>query len=428
MISKNQIFNFAKKIIKYPRSLSGHGVRKTLTDVKKVLPRMKIKNFRSGAKVYDWTIPLEWNVKDAYIVTPEGKKICQFKKNNLHLVGYSIPINRSLNKNKLLKKMYSLPKLSNAIPYITSYYKKDWGFCISHNQKKSLKNGIYKAYIDAKHKKGVLNYGELFIKGKTNKEILFSTYICHPEMANNEISGISVLTYLAKWIQLKKRNFSYRIIFIPETIGSIAYIKKNIKRLKKNLIAGYVITCVGDKKNFSYIPSRNGNTLSDLVAKKILKMNKKKFKTYTWLDRGSDERQFCSPNVDLPICSITKSKYGTYKEYHTSLDKLGSVVVPKGLNDSYNIYKKCIIYLEKNFNSKFFIPINKCFCEPHLSKRGLYPSISTISLRKKVRSMTNILSYVDGKTSIIEIANSCNLSINEVKKSLNLFKKLNLIK
>ena len=247
-------------------------------------------------------------------------------------------------------------------------------------------------------------------------------------MANNETSGISVVTYLAKWVALKKRNFSYRIIFIPETIGSIAYIKKNLKNLKKNLIAGFVVTCVGDKGNFSYIPSRSGNTLSDFVAKIILKKNKKVFNTYTWLDRGSDERQFCAPNIDLPICSITKSKYGKYKEYHTSLDKLGTVVVQRGLNESFEIYKDCINYLEKNFDKKFFTPINNCFCEPHLSKRNLYPSISTLKTANKVKSMMNVLSYVDGKTSIIQIANLCHPSTLEVKKYLITFKKFNLIK
>ena len=424
----NQIFNFAKKIIGHPRSLSGNGVRKTLNDIKEILSQIKIKSFKSGDKAFDWKIPLEWKVNDAYIVTPDGKKICEYNKNKLHLVGYSVPINKILSKKKLLKNLHSLPNLKNAIPYVTSYYKKDWGFCIAHNDKKKLKEGNYKVHINSKHKKGVLNYGELFIKGKSKKEILLSTYICHPEMANNETSGISVLTFLAKWITSKKRNFSYRIIFIPETIGSIAYIKKNLKNLKKNLIAGFVVTCVGDKKNFSYIPSRSGNTLSDFVAKIILKKNKKKFNTYSWLDRGSDERQFCAPNIDLPICSITKSKYGTYKEYHTSLDKLGTIVVPEGLNESFKIYKECINYLEYNFEAKFFIPTNNCFCEPHLSKRNLYPAISTTKTTSKVRSMMNILSYVDGKTSIIQIANLCHLSILEVKKYLIIFKKFNLIK
>ncbi len=428
MKTDNQIYNFAKKIIDHPRSLSGNGVRKTLNNIKEILPQMKIKNFKSGERVFDWKIPLEWNVKDAYIVRPNGKKICEYNKNKLHLVGYSIPTNKTLNKNQLLKKLHSLPNLKNAIPYVTSYYKKDWGFCLKHKDKMKLKEGNYKVFINSKHKKGVLNYGEIFIKGKSKKEILFSTYICHPEMANNETSGISVVTYLAKWVALKKRNFSYRIIFIPETIGSIAYIKKNLKNLKKNLIAGFVVTCVGDKGNFSYIPSRSGNTLSDLVAKIILKKNKKVFNTYTWLDRGSDERQFCAPNIDLPICSITKSKYGKYKEYHTSLDKLGSVVVPRGLNESFELYKNCIKYLEKNFDKNFFTPINNCLCEPHLSKRNLYPSISTLKTANKVKSMMNVLSYVDGRTSIIQIANLCHLSTLEVKKYLKTFKKFKLIK
>ena len=428
MKKNNQIFNFAKKIIDHPRSLSGNGVRETLKDIKKVLPKLNIKNFKTGKKVFDWKIPLEWNVDDAYIVKPDGKKICEFSKNKLHLVGYSIPINKFINKKKLLTKLHSLPKLKNAIPYITSYYKKDWGFCIKHSEKLRLKNGNYKVFINSKHKKGVLNYGEIFIKGKSNKEILLSTYVCHPQMANNEISGISVVTYLAKWIKSKKRNFSYRILFIPETIGSIAYIHKNFNKLKKNLIAGFVVTCVGDEKKFSYIPSRNGNTLSDFVAKKILKNNKKNYITYSWLDRGSDERQFCAPNIDLPICSITKSKYGKYKEYHNSLDRLGTVVTEKGLYESFKIYQKCIDYLEKNFDKKFFIPINNSFCEPQLSKRKLYPPTSTLKTAEKVKSMMNVLSYVDGKNSIIEIANLCHLSKLEVKKKLVIFKKLNLIK
>ena len=318
--------------------------------------------------------------------------------------------------------------MKTAIPYITSYYKKDWGFCISHQKKEKLKDGNYEVIINSKFKKGVVNYGELFIKGRTEKEILFSTYICHPQMANNEISGISVLTFLAKWIKSKRRKFSYRIIFIPETIGSIAYIQKNLKRLKKNLIAGLVITCVGDAKGFSYIPSRYGNTLSDFAALKVLKKNKKKFKIYSWLDRGSDERQFCAPNINLPFCSITRSKYGTYKEYHTSLDKLGSVVVSRGLNGSYKLFKNYVNYFEDNYDNLIYIPKNNCYCEQHLSKRKLYPSISTLKTASKVKSMMNVLSYIDGKNSVMQIANLCHLSIINVKKYLSIFKKHKLIK
>ena len=428
MKKNNQIFNFAKKIINYPRSLSGKGVRETLKEIKKIVPNLSIKSFKSGKKVFDWKIPLEWEVKNAFIITPSGKKICNYDDNKLHLIGYSTPIKKVLSKKQIIKKLYSLPNLKTAIPYITSYYKKDWGFCISHQEKEKLKDGNYQVIINTKFKKGVVNYGELFIKGETKREILFSTYICHPEMANNEVSGISVLTYLAKWIKSRKRKFSYRIIFIPETIGSIAYIQKNLKRLKRNLVAGLVITCVGDTKNFSYIPSRYGNTLSDFAALDVLKKNKRKFKIYTWLDRGSDERQFCAPNINLPFCSITRSKYGTYKEYHTSLDKLGSVVVSKGLNGSYKLFKNYIKYFEDNYVNSFYVPKNNCYCEPHLSKRNLYPTISNLKTASKVKSMMNVLSYVDGKNSVMQIANLCHLSIINVKKYLSIFKKHKLIK
>ena len=213
MKPNNQIFNFAKKIISHPRSLSGHGVKKTLNCIKEILPQLKVKNFKSGEKVFDWKVPLEWNVYDAYIEKPNGQKICEYSKNKLHLVGYSVPKKMIVSKKELFKKLHSLPHLKNAIPYVTSYYKKDWGFCIKHKDKLKLKDGDYRIFINSKLKKGVLNYGELLIKGKSKKEILLSTYICHPEMANNETSGISVVTYLAKWISSKKRNFSYRIIF-----------------------------------------------------------------------------------------------------------------------------------------------------------------------------------------------------------------------
>jgi len=423
---KKLIFNFSKQIIDFPRSLSGYGVEQTLIHIKKHLKNMKINYFKSGQKCFDWKIPKEWNVKEAYILTPDGKKICNFNKNKLSLMGYSIPTTKEISKKKLNDHLYSLPKIPNAIPYVTSYYKNNWGFCITENERKKLKSGIYKVKIQTTLKKGKLLYGELFIKGKSKKEILLSTYVCHPQMANNEISGISVLTFLAKWIAKRKNNFSYRILFIPETIGSIAYISKNLKILKKNLIAGYIVTCVGDEGAFSYIPSRNGRTSSDVVAKKLL-LSKKKFNLYSWLDRGSDERQFCSPGVDLPVCSITKTKYGTYKEYHTSLDKLGKVVTAKGLNESLILYKNIVKYFEANYHDQFFLPKTKNYCEPQLSKRDLYPHISTTSTKKNVRLITNILSYCDGNTSLIQIANFCNVKEKDVIKVLKILKKNNLI-
>ncbi len=426
-MKQKEIFKFAKKIIKHERSLTGRGNIRTLKEIKKINKDLKIKSFKSGSKAFDWTVPNEWNVKNAYLVTPEGKKICEYKSNNLHLVGYSQPVKTNISREQLQDHLYSLKKQPSAIPYVTSYYKKAWGFCIEDKLRKKLKRGNYKVFIDSKFKKGKMVYGEIIIKGKSKKEILLSTYICHPEMANNETSGISVLTFLASWIKKKKRHFTYRIIFIPETIGAIAYINKNLINLKKNLIAGYIITCVGDENSFSYIPSRQGNTTSDYVAKLILNKYTKKYKIYSWLDRGSDERQFCSPGIDLPVCSVTKSKYGKYKEYHTSLDSLDKVVTSKGLNESFNIYKKFMTYFEENKNFDSFFPKSIYLCEPHLSKRKLYPTTSIKNQNNNVKNLTNILSYCDGKRSIDQIASVTKNTIQKTNQILMLLKKKKII-
>ena len=226
-------------------------------------------------------------------------------------------------------------------------------------------------------------------------------------MANNEISGIAVTTFLAQWIKnIKKTKYSYRIIFIPETIGSIAYLSKNFKNMKKNIIAGFNVTCVGDERAYSFLPSRNGNTISDYVGKHVLKWIDKKFIKYTWLDRGSDERQYCSPHIDLPIASLMKSKYGEYPEYHTSLDNLKKVVTPKGLNDGFNLIKIAIEVIERNC-----YPIIKVFGEPQLSKRGLYPTLSKANSTKKIKLMMNLMTWSDGKHSLLDIAELCNVPI-----------------
>ena len=414
------IYQFSKDIFYLNRSLTGEGVRETLNLILKKVENLKVKSFKSGDKVFDWKIPNEWKVEEAYILCPNKKKICDFKNNNLHLVGYSMPQNKTLNLENLQKNLFSLPNQPNAVPYVTSYYKKDWGFCISHNQRKKLKKGIYKVVIKSKHFKGLMNYGEVLIPGKTKKEIFLSTYICHPSMANNEVSGLSVLTFITKWLnQQKNLKYSYRIIFIPETIGSIAYLNKNMKKMKKNIIAGFNVSCVGDNRTFSFLPSRNGNTLSDNVARHVLKWIYPNFKNYTWLDRGSDERQYCAPGVDLPIASIMRSKYGEYPEYHTSLDNLEKVVSAEGLYGGYGAIKKAIFIIEKNV-----VPINLKICEPFMTKYNLY---DTLSFQKNSsKNITNkiimdIISYSDGKNSLLEISDKLEKPFEDIH---NLFKLL----
>lgn len=413
------IYKFAEKIFPLNRSLSGEGNRQTLKLIKKIIPNLKIKEIPSLTKVYDWTVPLEWNVKEAYIISPDGKKICDFNKNNLHLVGYSQPVKKSISLKELKNHIHFNKKLPDSIPYVVSYYKKSWGFCLSYKKFKKLKEGSYKILINAKFKKGSMTYGEVIIPGKNKSEVLLSSYICHPSLANNETSGPSLLTYIAKFINsLKDRNHTYRIIFHPENIGAVAYISKNLKQLKKNVIAGYVLSCVGDNKNYSFIPSRNGNTLSDKAARYVLSNFTKKYKEFSFLESGSDERRFCAPNVDLPVSSILRTKYGDYKEYHTSLDDM-NLVSAEGFQGSYNIYLNVIKILENNYTF-----LTKTFCEPQLGKRNLYPNISKWPNQKaylEIEGMINCLAYADGTNDLIDLSAKINVKTNDL---LNILEKL----
>jgi aminopeptidase-like protein len=303
--------------------------------------------------------------------------------------------------------LYSLPGQPDAVPYITSYYKERWGFCLSQNQRDSLVDGDYEVVVDTELFDGSLSYGELVLQGSSPKEVLISTYICHPSLANNELSGPTVTTYIARWISsLPKLRYTYRFIFIPETIGSITYLSRNFKTLKKYVCAGFNVTCVGDERAYSYLPSRRGNTLSDCISKHILKHLAPEYRTYHWNDRGSDERQFCAPGIDLPIASIMRTKYGEYPEYHTSLDNLIEVVTPKGLEGGYYLLKRALEALEHNLYPRVTV-----LCEPQMGRRGLYPTLSTKSSGAQVRLMMNVLTWSDGTQSLLEIAESCNVPI-----------------
>lgn len=418
-----EIHKLAQDLWPINRSITGDGVRQTLSVLKNIIPDITIHEVATGTEVFDWIIPKEWKVNDAYIITPNGTKICSFKENNLHLVGYSIPINKKISLLELQNNLYSIPEQPTAIPYVTSYYQERWGFCITQLMRDSLLDGEYEVYIDSALFNGSLTYGELLIKGKSKKEIFISTYICHPSMANNEISGPSVVTFISKWLLNQKRRFSYRIVFIPETIGSITYLSIHKDYLKSNVIAGYNVSCIGDNRNYSYLPSRNGNTISDTVAKHILKNFCCSFISYLWKDRGSDERQYCSPGIDLPIASIMRSKYATYDEYHTSLDDLVNVVTPDGLNGGFNVIKLAIETLENNL-----YPISTILCEPQLGKRGLYPTISSKFSTNKVRLMMDFISWSDGTKSLLDIAEKCEVPIWKLYPIVEELYKLKLIK
>ena len=336
-----EMYKWATELFPICRSLTGDGVRTTLDYIRNILPNLQLHSIKSGAKVYDWNVPEEWNIVNAYVEDDKGHRWIDFKENNLHVVGYSTPIDEWMSLEQLESNLHTLPEQPTAIPYITSYYNKIWGFCLREEKRKTIPAGNYHVVIDSELKSGVLNYADIVIPGKSSDEILISTYICHPSMANNELSGPVVTMKIVEWLQKQDLEYTYRIVFIPETIGSIIYIHEHYEQLKKNVVAGYVLSCIGDDKTYSFMPSRQDNCLSDRVARAVFNENEPEFVEYSYLERGSDERQYCSPGVDLPIASIMRSKYGEYPEYHTSLDDL-NFISSKGLFGGYNIVKKCI--------------------------------------------------------------------------------------
>ncbi len=409
MIGK-EIYQFAKLLWPLNRSISGDGVRETLRLIQSHLPDLQIFEVQSGTKVFDWVVPKEWRIRDAYIETPRGERICEFKKNNLHIVGYSTPVNRYMSLNELQNYLYSLPEQPTAIPYVTSYYRERFGFCLSDNQRKSLEEGTYKVVIDSDLIDGSLTYGEYLIPGKSSQEVFISTYICHPSMANNELSGPTVTTFLGRWLNsLKERRYTYRIVFIPETIGSIIYLSQNLKVLRENVICGFNVSCIGDDRAYSYLPTRSGLTLADQVALHVLKYIDENYVVYTWNDRGSDERQYCAPHIDLPVVSIMRTKYGEYPEYHTSLDDLINVVTPSGLEGGFKVLQRAIEAIETNY-----FPVVKVLGEPQLGKRGLYPNLSTKNSSLQVKTMMNLITWSDGAKSLLEIADLCDVPIWEL--------------
>ena len=420
MTDKNRIdmVKMAKHLFPINRSILGPGFRKTLNYIKKIHPDLKIHSIKSGTKVFDWTVPKEWDVKDAYIMNSNGKKFANLSDNNLHLVSYSKKVFKTMTLDEINKKIHSIPEKPDWIPYHTSYYKDDWGFCMTHKQKKSMPKGNYKVIIDSSHKNGVLQYGEYFKKGGSKKEIFFSTYLCHPSMANNELSGPVLSTKLIEYIKnnYKKSKYSYRFVFIPETIGSIAFLSKNYKKLKKNMLSGYVLSCVGDERCFSHVESRTGKTLSDTSLKAAL-IGKKNVKNYSFLYRGSDERQYCSPNIDLPVSTFCRSKYGEYEEYHTSADNF-NVVTKKGLDGSFEIMKSIIDSYECGL-----VPQNSNYCEPMLSNHDLYYDISSPKRNKEVKLRMDLLAHMDGTLNIFELSLLLNKPLNMIKNEVELLVK-----
>jgi aminopeptidase-like protein len=313
-------------------------------------------------------------------------------------MGYSAPIDKTMPLGELQKHLYSLPDQPDVIPYATSYYEERFCFCLSHRERLALRDGAYRVFVDSELKDGSLTYGEIIIDGAEEDEIFFSSNICHPSMANNELSAPCAAIHLAKWLAESPRRFTYRMVFLPETIGSIVYLCKHLDYMKKNIIAGFNLSCLGDNGHFSVMASRYGNTMADRAAKSVLKGIDPEFNNYTFLNRGSDERQYCSPKADLPLCRLTRSKFGRYPEYHTSADNM-DFIAPDALGQSFGFLCELVESLEANGTYETVCP-----CEPQLSPRGLYPTLSDRKSGYTARTMMNFLAYCDGKNDLFAIS------------------------
>ena len=403
------MYELAGRLFPICRSITGNGFRQSLEMIREIVPEIQVFEVPSGTSVFDWTVPKEWNIQGGWIKDMQGNTIIDFKDCNLHVMGYSISVHQTISRDELLNHVYTQPEQPEWIPYVTSYYKERWGFCMSERQKQALTDTEYEVCIDSTLEDGYLTYGELILPGETDDEIFFSTYLCHPSMANNELSGPCVQTELIKYLKsLSHRRYTYRFVFIPETIGSITYLSRNLEVLQQHVKAGFVLSCVGDNRTYSMVSTKYEDTLADRVLNNVLKFHYPDYIRYSFMKRASDERQYGSAGVDLPVCAFCRSKYHEYPEYHTSADNM-DLISPEGLSGAYEVMVKVINALE---NNNFYQM--QCKCEPQLGKRGLYPTVSQKGTKGDARYMQDFIAYADGRNDLIGISNILDIPVDKL--------------
>jgi len=417
-----QMYDLIKELYPVCRSITGNGVRYTLERIAQRIP-LTVHEVPSGTPVFDWAVPREWNIEDAYIVTPTGEKIAEFKANNLHVLNYSVPVHKKVMLDELRKHLFSLPAHPDWIPYRTSYYKENWGFCITHNQLESLPDGEYEVFIDSTLEPGHLTYGELFIPGKTDEEVLLSCHVCHPSLCNDNLSGIALTTQLADYLRGRRSRYSYRFLFIPGTIGSITWLALNEARAS-NIRHGFVVTCVGDGGPFTYKKSRRGTAEIDRAVLHVLRHSRQGFREVDFYPYGYDERQYCSPGFDLAVGSLSRSSHGQYPEYHTSADNL-ELVKPEYLAESLQTFTDVIDVLE---NNRTYLNLNPK-CEPQLGKRGLYSNVgATAGSKLKEMALLWVLNLSDGQHDLLQIAERSGEPFAEIRDAARALQRCELLK
>lgn len=395
------------------RSITGPGFRESLEILQQDIP-LEVESVPSGTEVFDWEIPPEWRIREAKLTGPDGEVYADLDETNLAVVNYSEPVDQRLTLDELDSHLYTLPDLPEATPYVTSYYERNWGFCLPHNTYESLPEGEYHAYIDSElDHEGRLNYGHTVLEGESDREVLLSTYLCHPSLANNELSGPLVMASLynriAAW---DNRKFTYRFVVVPETIGSLTYLSEYGNHLQENMVAGLVLTCLGGpEQTLSYKKTRRGDTLIDQLVKHVDEYADLNLRFRDFDTKGSDERQYCSPGFNLPVGQFARTVYGEYEEYHNSLDKKSFLRIDN-LVESADI----IEHILNMFEYAGYYINQEPYGEPMMSKRDLYPTMNEPdqSTRGNItRQMMRILNYSDGHHSVVDIAEEFNMSIKE---------------
>jgi aminopeptidase-like protein len=413
---------FAGRLYPICRSITGDGVRKTLA---RIADRVQLRIFEiaSGTPVFDWTVPKEWNICDAFIADRDGERIVDFRKCNLHVMSYSTPVNDVLSFAELRRHLFTIPEHPEWIPYRTSYYKEDWGFCLAHNQMLAMdESADYHVCIDSTLADGALTYGECYIPGQTLDEVLISCHVCHPSLANDNLSGLTVATFLAEALMRQERHCSYRFVFVPGTIGAITWLAQNAD-IAKRIKHGMVLTCIGDRGPFHYKKSRSGTARIDRAAAVVLKHEITSSKIVEFAPYGYDERQYCSPGFNLPVGCLMRSVWGTFPEYHTSADNL-DFICPEQLAESLRVCLSIIDVLE---NDRRYQNLNP-YCEPQLGRRGLYGSIGgEHSITEEINARLWVLNFSDGKHSLLDIAERSGMPFSLIRDSARLLEKAGLL-
>jgi aminopeptidase-like protein len=406
----------------YPicRSITGDGFRQTLARLKQEIP-LEVHEVASGTAVFDWTVPREWNIRDAYVKNSRGERVIDFRRHNLHVVNYSTPVRAKMTLAQLRPHLHTLPDQPDLIPYRTSYYQEDWGFCLPHRQLQQMGEDEYEVCIDSTLQVGHLTYGECLLKGASSEEVLVSSHACHPSLCNDNLSGVTVATFLAKRLGQVPLRYSYRFLFIPGTIGSITWLSRN-EDSARAIRHGLVLTCIGDRANFTYKKSRHGHAEIDLAVAHILKHSGRDYTTVEFSPYGYDERQYCSPGFDLHVGCLMRSPFGEFPEYHTSADNT-DFVDPVALADAYATILSVFDVLENNRNYRNLNPK----CEPQLGKRGLYSVIGGTHIKQLEMAMLWVLNFSDGNFSLLDIAERSGLAFDVIHQAAQLLLRHDLL-